>query len=153
MRRRWKTVVLAVTVGVVALSVVAVAYGVGNGRTAKLVTGARACGALMSNPQALEDMHALSVEHQKDMQAWFGQYGAAPSSAEAQAALQKLRQDHWNDMRALFQKYGVKVPQGRGPGAGPTGAVGRGGCLGGGPVQGTGYGMMGSGAGMMGGWN
>jgi hypothetical protein len=154
-RRHWKTALLVGIVAAVALSVVAVAYGA----TAKqkVQRGARggSCGALMSNPRALKEMQALRVEHQGDMQAWSEQYGADPSSAEAQAALQTLRQEHWNDMRDLFKKYGIAVLQGAGPGSGQ----GSGGCGGGcgagssGGSQGAGYGMMGSGGMMGGGWS
>lgn len=109
-------------------------------------------------------MRSLRVEHQKDMHAWYGKYGADTSSDEAQAALQTLRQSHRNDMKALFRKYGIKVPAGAGVSAcgDPGGMMGGGGSCGGGGcggqsggtgAQGAGYGsgMMGSGGGMMGG--
>ena len=85
MRKRWKTVVTAAAVAVIALSVVAAAYGVT--RATGTANGRGACAALMSNPQAVKDMQALRIEHQKDMQAWWDTYGSAPNSAAAQAAL------------------------------------------------------------------
>ena len=146
-------------VAVLGLSVVAVAWGAGTGRSG--ARRAAACRTLMSNPQAAGEMRALRVEHLKDMRAWQGKYGSDPSSAEAQATLQTLRQSHWTDMRALFKKYGIKVRAGAGAGAcGSCGGMmdagascgGVCGCQGDGTgAQGTGAGMMGSGGGMMGG--
>ena len=34
----------------------------------------------MSNPKALDAMQALRAEHQKEMQAWYEQYGSDPSA-------------------------------------------------------------------------
>ncbi len=154
MRRHWKTILLVAVVAAIALSMVAVAYGATTKQTARSGAHGGACGAPMSNPQALKDVQALRVEHQQDMQAWSDQYGSDPSGAEAQAALQKLREEHRNEMRDLFKKYGVTASQGAGPGTGQRGG-GCGGTCGGygstSDVQGTGYGVMGSGGGMMGG--
>jgi uncharacterized membrane protein YgcG len=164
---------IAVLVAVVAmgLSVVGVAWGSSAARTHTRRAGA--CRTLMSNPQAVKEMRALRAEHQKDMQAWFSQYGSDPNSAAAKAALQQLRQSHWGDMKTLCDKYGVKVPSGSGSGSGS--GVGAGACGGSGGMRGgggscggggsgglgggsgstrrTGFGqgMMGSGGGMMGG--
>jgi hypothetical protein len=162
MRRHWKTIVVLAVVAALGLSVVAVAWGAGTGRSG--VRRTAACRTLMSNPQAVKEMRGLRAEHQRDMRAWYGKYGADPSSAEAQATLQTLRQSHWNDMKALFKKFGMKVPAGASAGAcgGPGGMMGVGGSCGGGGcggqggatgAQGTGHGsgMMGSGGGMMGG--
>ncbi|MEI6725755.1 MAG: hypothetical protein WCN81_05995 [Actinomycetes bacterium] len=162
MRRHWKTIGVLAIVAVLGLSVVAVAWGAGTGRSGARRTAA--CRTLMGNPQAVKEMGTLRAEHQKDMRAWYGKYGADPSSTEARAAMQTLRQSHWNDMKALFKKYGIKVPAGAGAGAcgGPGGMMGAGGSCGGGgcggqgvgtDAQGAGYGfgMMGSGGGMMGG--
>jgi hypothetical protein len=160
MRRHWKVVVVLAAVVALGLSVVAVAWGAGTARSAAHRTAA--CRTLMSNPQAVRDIRALRAEHQNDMRAWYGKYGADPSSSEAQAALQTLRQSHWSDMSALFKKYGIKPPAGAGPRAcgGSGGMMGAGGSCGGGGCggQGTGAhgseygsGMMSSGAGMMGG--
>jgi hypothetical protein len=143
---------LAAVVAAVALSVVAVAYGTTR-QTQKSSARGGACGVLMSNPQALQEMQALRVEHQQEMQAWSDQFGSDPSGAEAQTALQTLRQEHWNDMRELFKKYGITPPKGSGPGAGQKSGACGGACGGAGGTQGTGCGngMMGSGGGMMGG--
>ena len=166
MRKHWKTMVLAVVVTVIGLSVVAAAYGAtrsGNAKRAKTFAGA--CAQLFKNPQAAADMQALRLEHQQEMQSWWEKYGSDPTSADAVAALKALRTEHWNDMKALFEKYGVKLPAGAGPGSmGGFGMMG-GGCGGAGCGQGgagcggfgqngnggAGYGMMG-GAGMMGGY-
>jgi len=158
-RRQWKTIAVLTAVAVVALTVVAVAYGATRaGGATQRAKGSGACGALMSNPQALKAMQALRAEHQKDMQAWAAQYGGDPTGAEAQAALQKLREEHWNDMRLLFKQFGVKAPTTVGPGGmmqdagagGCGGACGSAGATGTGQGAGYGGGMMGSG-GMMGG--
>ncbi len=130
MRRHWRTIAIAALVAVVALSVVAVAYG--TTRSSRRAAGNGACGTLMSNPKALKAMQGLRAEHQKEMKAWYDQYGSDPSSAEAQAALQKLREEHWNDMRELFKRLGIDVPSGCRPrrhdgGGGGCGGAG-GGC-------------------------
>jgi hypothetical protein len=164
MRRHWKVIVVLAAIGALGLSVVGVAWGSGTARSHTRLAGA--CRTLMTNPQAVKEMRALRADHQKDMQAWFAQFGSDPKSAAAKTALQKLRQSHWADMKALFEKYGVKVPLG-GTGAracgGSSGMMGAGGSCGGGgcgglgsasgSTQGTGYGqgMMGAGGGMMGG--
>ncbi len=106
---------MVATIVAIALSVVAVAYGATRSTTTRRAAGSGACGALMSNPKALEAMQDLRAEHQGDMQAWSDRYGADPSSAEAQAALRNLREEHWNDMREVFEKYGVDAPVGAGP--------------------------------------
>ncbi|MGE5229030.1 MAG: hypothetical protein ACM3MJ_04835 [Deltaproteobacteria bacterium] len=155
MRRHWKRIATVAVVAAVALSVVAVAYGATRTQSERQAPGSAACGVLMNDPEALDAMQALRAEHQKEMQAWYGQYGSDPSSADAQAALQKLREEHWSDMRGLFEKFGIDVPDGAGPGGmmGRGGGCG-GGCGGAGAGQGAGYGgMMGSGGGMMGAWN
>ena len=90
MRRHWKMIVIVAVVGVLALSAAAVALGAGPAKW-RPGGGSGACRTLMSNPKALKAMQDLRVEHQEDMQAWSGVYGADPSSAEAQAALQALR--------------------------------------------------------------
>jgi hypothetical protein len=95
---------------VIALSVVAVAYGATRTTATKRAAGNGACGALMSNPKALKAMQALRTEHRADMKAWYDQYGSDPQGAEAQAALQQLRDEHWNDMQQLFKKFGIKAP-------------------------------------------
>jgi hypothetical protein len=149
-RRHWKTVALVVTVAVVALSVVAVAYGAATRQSTGRATVRSACGVSTNNPQAFKDMQALRADHLKHVRAWYREYGSNPWSAEAQAALQNLRQERWSGRRALFQKYGAGVPQGAGPGT-------AGGCAGASPgsgtAQGTGNGMMGSGGGTMRGWS
>ena len=157
MRNRWKTIVIAVMVAAIGLSVVAAAYGAT--KTSRAGKGRAACGALMKNPQAVKDMQVLRAEHQKEMQAWRDQYAGDPSGAEAQAALKALRTEHWNDMKALFEKYGVALPANAGPGVCGGGAGmmgggngGNGGCGGGGCAGGNGTGMMGGGSGMMGGY-
>jgi hypothetical protein len=161
LRKRWKTIVIAVMVAAIGLSVVAAAYGAT--KTTRAGKGRGACGTLMKNPQAVKDMQALRAEHQKEMQAWWDKYGSDPNSAEAQAALKALRTEHWNDMKALFRKYGVELPANAGPGTcgggngmmgGGSGGCGGGGCAGGNDTTGTGYGngMMGGGSGMMGGY-
>ena len=153
MRNRWKTIVIAVMVAAIGLSVVAAAYGAT--KTTRAGKGRAACGALMKNPQAVKDMQVLRAEHQKEMRAWRDKYAGDPSGAEAQAALKALRTEHWNDMKALFEKYGVALPANAGPGAcgGGNGMMGggSGGCGGGGCAGGNGNGMMGGGNGMMGG--
>ena len=157
MKRYWRTIAIVTAVVVIALSVVAVAYGAT--RTTGRAAGNSACGALMSNPKAVKAMQGLRAEHRQEMQAWIDQYGADPSSAEAQAALTALREEHWNDMRDLFKRLGIKVPAGVGPGRmmGGPGVCGAacGGAGSGAGAQGTGYGsgMMGSSGGMMGGWS
>jgi hypothetical protein len=146
------------TIVAIMLSVVAVAYGATRTTTTRRAAGNAACGALMSNPKALEAMRELRAEHQKEMQAWYQQYGSDRSSAEARAALQKLRAEHWNDMQELFKKFGIKAPAQRGQGGGMMRGAGCGQACGGvgagGVGQGTGCGggMMGSG-GVMGSWN
>jgi hypothetical protein len=154
LRKRWKTIVIAVMVAAIGLSVVAAAYGAT--KTTRAGKGRGACGTLMKNPQAVKDMQALRAEHQKEMQAWWDKYGSDPNSAEAQAALKALRTEHWNDMKALFRKYGVELPANAGPGTcgggngmmgGGSGGCGGGGCAGGNDTTGTGYGN-----GMMGGY-
>jgi hypothetical protein len=153
-RRHGKTVLLVGIVAAVALSVVAVAYGATTKQNERRAARGGACGALMSNPQALKDMRVLRAEHPQEMQAWSDRYGADPSSTEARTALQKLRQEHWSDMRELFKKYGITAPRGAGPGSGQKGGGCGGACGGAGSgsgSQGAGYGMMGSGGGMMGG--
>jgi hypothetical protein len=168
LRKHWKTIVMAVVVTVIGLSVVAAAYGATKSGSAKRSrTFAGACAQLLRNPQAAQDMQALRAEHQQEMQDWWTRYGADPTSAEAQAALKALRTEHWNDMKALFDKYGIKLPANAGPGSLGFGMMGAGGGCGGagcgqggvgcgsigqGSATGTGYGMMGGG-GMMGGWS
>jgi hypothetical protein len=156
LRNRWKTIVIAVMVAAVGLSLVAAAYGAT--KTARAGKSRAACGVLMKDPQAVKDMQALRVEHQKEMQAWRDKYGSAPSSAEAQAALRALRTEHRSDMKALFDKYGFALPANAGPGAcgGGNGMMGggnggNGGCGGGGCAGGNGTGMMGGGNGSCGG--
>jgi hypothetical protein len=119
-RRHWKTIAVVAAVAAIALSVVAVAYGATR-TTTRRATGNGACGALMSNPKALEAMQELRAEHQAEMQAWYQQYGSDPSSAAAQAARRQLREEHWNDMQQLFKKYGVKAPAQAGQGGGMMG--------------------------------
>ena len=159
MRKSWKTIVLAVMVAAIGLSLVAAAYGAT--KTTKNAKKRGGCAALMSNPQAVKDMQALRAEHQKEMQAWWDKYGADPTNAEAQAALKELRLEHREDMRQLFKKYGVTWRGGAGPGAcgggmmgagagGCGGAAGSGGCAGPGSAGGAGGGC---GGGMMGGWS
>ena len=114
MKRHWRTIALVTAVVVIALSVVAVAYGAT--RTTRRAAGNTACGALMSNPKAVKAMQSLRAEHRQEMQAWIDKYGADPSSAEAQAALKSIREEHRNDMRDLFKRLGIKVPAGVGPG-------------------------------------
>ncbi len=148
--RHWKTLAVAAVVAVIALSIVAVAYAQTGKRDGAQRRGA--CGALMSNPKALQAMRELRVEHQKEMQAWRDKYGADPSTAEAQNALRQLRQEHWNDMRALLKESGVDAPDGLGHGmmgAGSRAGCGLtgGGCGGSGTGGGTGAGY---GGGMMG---
>jgi hypothetical protein len=167
LRRHWKTIVMAVVVTVLGLSVVAAAYGATKaGSTKRARTFAGACAQLFKDPKAVEDMQALRAEHRQDMQAWWVKYGSDPTSADAQAALKALRTEHWNEMKALFERYGVKLPANAGPGSLGFGMMGGGaGCGGAGCGQngvgcggfgqnggtGTGYGMMGGG-GMMGGY-
>ena len=150
MRRHWKTLAVVAVVAAIALSVVAVAMGATDPQpTAR---AAATCGVLMNDPPAAKAMQDLRVEHQRDMQAWFDTYEADPSSAEAQAALQKLREEHWSDMKALADKLGLAAPQSPGGSRGTAG-VGCGGACGAGG-QGAGYGISGSGGGMMdGGWS
>ena len=112
MRRYWKTVALVAVVVAVALSVVAVAYGTTRSTAKGRAGGNGACGTLMSNPEALKAMQALRADHQKDMRAWYDEYGSDPASVDAQAALQRLREEHRSDMRQLFDKLGVKAPAG-----------------------------------------
>jgi hypothetical protein len=159
LRKHWKTIVMAVVVTVLGLSVVAAAYGATkSGSTKRSRTFAGACTQLLKNPQAAQEMQALRAEHQQEMQDWWAKYSADPASAEARAALKALRTEHWNDMKALFAKYGVKLPANAGPGNLGYGMMG-GGCGGGGCGQGgagcggfgqggatgAGYGMMGGG--------
>jgi hypothetical protein len=162
-RKHWKAIVIAVMVTVVGLSVVAAAYGTTRSTRKANRAFAGACAQLMSNPQAVQDMQALRVEHQKDMQAWWSQYGSDPTSDAAKAALKALRTEHWNDMKALFGKYGIKVPANAGPGSlggfgmmgGQYGGCGTGGagCGGVGTGTNTGAGSGGMmGGGMMGGY-
>jgi len=157
MKRHWRTIAVVAAVVVIALSVVAVAYGAT--RATRRAAGSAACGALMSNPKAVKEMQSLRAEHRQEMQAWIDKYDADPSSAEAQAALKALRGEHWNAMRDLFKKLGIKVPAGVVPGGMMRGSGGCGAACGGAGsgagAQGTGYrsGMMGSGGGMMGGWS
>ena len=161
MKKNWKIIVMLAVVAVVGLSVVAVASGAA--KVKNPFRGRAACGRLMSNPKAVAAMQTLRGEHRQEMQAWYEQYGADPTSDAAKAALAKLRQAHWNDMKSLFKEFGIKVPKGAGPGAcggqggmmggggnGPCGAAGGGaGCAG----PGSGSGGQGSsyGGGMMGG--
>jgi hypothetical protein len=158
-KRNWKTVAVVAAVAAIALTVVAVAYGAtGAGKGSGRATSRGACGALMSNPKALNAMQALRAKHQAEMQAWNTRYGSDPMSAEAQAALQKLREEQWNDMRKLFGQYGSKAPVTGGPGGvmpgvergGCGGACGAAGASGSGQGTGSGGGMMGSAGGMMG---
>lgn len=159
MKRHWRTIAIVTAVVVIALSVVAVAYGAT--RTTRRGAGSSACGALTSNPKAVKAMQGLRAEHRQEMQAWIDRYGSDPSSAEAQAARKALREEHWNDMRELFKSLGIKIPAGAGPGGMMRGSGGCGGACGGAGsgsaagAQGSGYGsgMMGSGGGMMGGWS
>jgi len=165
-KKNWKIIVMLAVVAVVGLSVVAVASGAA--KVKNPFRGRAACGKLMSNPKAVAAMQALRDEHRQEMQAWYEQYGADPTSDAAKAALAKLRQAHWNDMKSLFKEFGIKVPKGAGPGAcggqgammgggmmgsggnGPCGGAGGGaGCAG----PGSGSGGQGSsyGGGMMGG--
>jgi hypothetical protein len=158
----WKTIAVVAAVAVIALSVVAVAYGATRTSSPGPAAGSGACGALMRDAKGLEAMQALSTEHRAEMQAWYDQYGPDSSSAEAKAALRQLREEHWNDMQDLFKKLGIEAPAGQGPGGGMMrgggcggAGVGQGGGCGGAGVgqgAGCGGGMMGSG-GMMGGWN
>jgi hypothetical protein len=168
-RKNWKLIVILAVVAVFGLSVVAVASGAA--KVKNPFRGRAACGTLMSNPKAAAAMQTLRDEHRQEMQAWYKQYGADPTSAAAKAALKTLRQEHWNDMKALLKEFGIKAPKGAGPGScsgqggmmggggmvgnggnGPCGGSGGGaGCAGpgsGGGDQGTGYGggMMGGGS-------
>ncbi len=159
MRRHWKTILIAMAVAVLGLSVVAVAYGAT--QTTKASKGRAACGKLMSDPKAVQAMQGLRTEHQAEMQAWSVEYRDNPTSADAQNALTKLRQEHWNDMRKLFKDFGIEVPAGTGPGArgGQGGMMGGAGSCGGadggvgcaGPGSGAGSQGTGYGNGMMGG--
>jgi hypothetical protein len=159
-RKHWKTMVVAVVVAVLGLSVVAVAYGATkSGPGKKPRSFAAACAQLFKDPQAVADMQALRAEHQKEMQEWWAEYGGSPRSDDAVAALKALRVEHWTDMKALFGKYGVKLPANAGPNSlGGYGMMGGGGCGGGGcGPAGAGCGGLGQGAGggfggMMGGW-
>jgi len=148
-KKHWKMIVIAATVAVVGLSVVAVASGAT--KVKNPFRGKAACGELMSNPKAVEAMQALRVEHRQEMQAWYDKYGAVPNGAEAQAALKTLRQEHWNDMKKLFEEFGVEVPAGAGPGTcgGQGGMMGNGmmGNGGNGPCGGGGAGCAGPGSG------
>jgi hypothetical protein len=160
-KKHWKMIVIAATVAVVGLSVVAVASGAA--KVKNPFRGKAACGQLMSNPKAVKAMQALRNEHRQEMQSWYDTYGAAPSSDTAQAALKTLREEHWNDMKKLFKELGIEVPEGAGPGIcggqggmmggggnGPCGGAGGGaGCAG--PGSGTGNQGTGYGGGMMGG--
>lgn len=156
MKRHWKTLVVIAAVAAATLSIAAVALGADTAPPVSRGAGG-ACGALMSDPEAVRAMQDLRAEHQQEMQAWFDKYGADPTSEKAQAALRDLRTEHWKDMKALFDKVGIKAPATGGPGRALRGAGGCGGACGG-PASGTsgsrGAGsMMGSGGGMMGNWS
>ena len=111
MRRHWKTIAVVAAVAVIALSVVAVAYGATQvDHDERRAAGNGACGALMSNPKALRG-HAGAAHRAPDGDAGLVRaVRLGPSGAEAQAALQQLRDEHWNDMRELFKKFGIKAP-------------------------------------------
>jgi len=136
-KKNWKIIVMLAVVAVVGLSVVAVASGAA--KVKNPFRGRAACGKLMSNPKAVAAMQALRDEHRQEMQAWYEQYGADPTSDAAKAALAKLRQEHWNDMKSLFKEFGIKVPKGAGPGA----CGGQGGMMGGGMMGNGGNGPCG----------
>ena len=129
--RRWRVWIL---VGGVAATVALFLFTTGAGAATRksvprLWGGGGACGALMSNPDALKAMQALRSEHRQEMQGWWQKYGGDPSSAAAQKALKELRQEHWSDMRQLFRKFGITVPQGGSRGEyGPGMMGGAGGC-------------------------
>ena len=168
MRKNWKMIVVVAVVAAIGLSVVAVASGAA--KVKNPFRGRAACGQLMSNPKAVAAMQALRDEHRGEMQAWYEQYNADPTSVAARAALKALRQEHWNDMKALFKEFGIQVPKGAGPGvcggqggmmggngmmgggnggSGPCGGGGGAGCAG--PGSGAGNQGSGYGGGMMGG--
>lgn len=106
----------------VALGIVAAVAAVGVTRAGAMTThhrgataatgGSAGCQRLMQDPKAMQVMHTLHADHQKDIQAWRDKYGANPSSPEAQQALTQLWREHNQEMRAAFEKAGIKVPAG-----------------------------------------
>jgi hypothetical protein len=131
---RGKVLWITVASVVLALSVASVAFAAvqddSSAAPAPQTRGA-ACGALLDDPAAADELQALRTEHRTDMQAWFDKYGADRSSAEAQAALTDLRAEHQSEMQALLEKYGIDASL----------------CTGSGMMGGHGGGMMSGGYG------
>jgi hypothetical protein len=130
---RSKVLWTTVSAVVLALSVASVALAAtkddSSASPAPQTRGA-ACGALLDDPAAADELQALCTEHRADMQAWFDAYGADRTSADAQAALAELRTEHRTDMQALLEKYGIDASRCTG-----------GGMMGGGYGAGNGCGM------------
>ncbi len=81
---RSKVLWTTVSAVVLALSVASVALAAtkddSSASPAPQTRGA-ACGALLDDPAAADELQALCTEHRADMQAWFDAYGAARTSA------------------------------------------------------------------------
>jgi hypothetical protein len=133
---------MVMAVGVMALSVVAVAYGVTHNQAPKRGQGEGACGVLMSDPEARDALQQLRNSHQAEMQRWFDRYGADASSEEARGALEKLRDEHRRDMQKILGEYGI-IPRGARRGGGMMGGRGCDGACGGSGMGRGGYDMMG----------
>jgi hypothetical protein len=171
--RIWKIVALAALATAV-VSGTAVALAAGEATTGPWTAAgsfvadegpdaAAACGgpggALLTDPEAREDLAALRGEHRADMRAWWEKYGDDSRSEQAQKALEELRAEHRAQLLELFERYGVTPPPGlSGDGAGPCGGFGGGwgagagsepsagrGCGGAGAAPGQGRAMMGGG--------
>jgi hypothetical protein len=111
MRRKWKLLVVAASVAVLALAVVGGAVAATNDESP--ASSCDGCGALADNPQALAEKEALREAKQKAWQAWFAKYdtGAERSSAQAQAEKRELRDQYRADMAALLEKYGIDASE------------------------------------------
>jgi hypothetical protein len=111
MKRKWKVLAIAASVGVMALAVVG---GAGAAITEASSTGTcDGCSALADNPQALAEKAALRTAKQEAWKAWFAKYDTAAerSSAAAQAEKTQLREQYQADMGALLEKYGIDASE------------------------------------------
>lgn len=133
----WITVASIILALGVATAALAAVQDDSSASTAPQTRGA-ACGALLDDPAAVEELQALRTEHRADMQAWFDKYGADRDSAEAQAALADVRTEHRSEMQALLEKSGIDASLCAGGGM----MGGYGGGMGGGYGGGNGCGML-----------
>lgn len=144
---RGKVLWITVAAVVLVLSVASVALATvqdDSSATPAPQTRGAACGALLDDPAAADELQALRTEHRADMQAWFDKYGADTSTSPAQAALTDLRAEHQSEMQALLEKYGIDASLCAGGGmmGGGHGGGMMGGGYGGGYGAGNGCGMV-----------